>query len=147
MGARGPMPMPEGESTSRHLNRRYGPLGESSVAATNPPPSRWSQWTTSGRDWWTAALADPMSRMWSTLDWEIARRICDLLSDIDRARKAKKTPPATLLTEIRNLEGQLLVTIAARRRARLKTEDVPSAHDETPPSADKPDYRQMIAEV
>lgn len=122
----GPLPVPDHERLRRNPEDVFvSPHGGV------PPPAipHYDDWSLDGRAWWDALLVSPQAQMYTAVEWQVAARVPDLITN--------GKPRA--LAEVRELEDRLMITTVSRRRARV---DLPGEEG----SSQRPtiDYRKMF---
>ncbi len=143
MGERGPVPLQEGESTSRHAEQQFTPLQATGV---KPPSARgWADWSSGAREFWRSVKAEPVARSWNSVAWQLAMDCAQKISDRDSARPGSRMH-RVLQREIDRLLEQLMLTPLAQRRMRHPESPLadPASDAATPPDV-VPDYRQLLA--
>lgn len=145
MGVRGPVPLQEGESTSRHAEQQFTPLGTTGV---KPPSARgWAEWSAGAREFWRSAKAEPVARSWNSVAWQLAMDCAQKISDRDGARPGSRMH-RVLQREIDHLLEQLMLTPLSQRRMRHPESPLGDQPDPgAPPDDAIPDYRSMIADM
>ena len=115
------------------------------AGGVQPPAARgWSKtWAPAARDWWRAVKGSSVAEGYNAGDWQVALRCAQMIADAETLREGKDYVGAkSLLTEVRQIEDRLLVTVRARRSARVK-EDKPVSP--TSKSRGKgPDYLEVL---
>ena len=145
MGTRGPVPLQEGESTSRHADQQFTPLESTGV---KPPPARgWAEWSVGAREFWRCVKAEPVARSWNSVAWQLAMDVAKKISDRDGARPGSRMH-RVLQREIDRLLEQLMLTPLSQRRMRHPESPLVDPPDTGSPAGDEvPDYRRLIAEA
>ena len=137
-----PVPKPDHERQRRNKGEQFVRSVGGGVPA--PVARRWRQWLQPARDWWRCLVASPMGTMYSAPDWQVALRAADYVDAAERLRREGEYVKARqVLGMVQSLEDRLLVTVRARRMARL---DIPDDRDIVVAGQVVTDYRKMLEE-
>lgn len=95
----------------RRGRRKKAPPPQPANFSGSPPPipRQYRHWPMRSQDWWDALVLSPQSQMYTPVDWQVAIRVADLLSQ--GSLKA--------LDQMMRLEERLLVYPLSRRKARV----------------------------
>ena len=139
---RGPIPLPAHERQRRNLESRPSPPES---GGTKPPPARgWNDWPAAARDWWRATRQLGQQLGYRPADWQIALRAARLIVAAEVALSNGEPGLArSLLTEVRQIEDRLLLSVRARRAARVELPDDRAGGG----PAEVPDYRALVTEI
>ena len=137
---RGPIPLPDHERQRRNDSSRFRPLER----GVKPPAARgYNHWPRAAREWWRAAKQSAVSSSYDATDWQMALRVAQLIADAEVMRSQKDfTGAKTLLSEVRQTEDRLLLSVRSRRSARISEEG--GARSKKPEKGKAGGYRELV---
>lgn len=143
--SKGPIPKRDRERSRRNVSDRFTP-----AAGGVPPPSARGlhSWPRAAREWWNAVKNGSAARSYSESDWQVALRGAQLVADYEKLRdKLEFVQAKSLMTELRQIEDRLMLTVTARRRARLSEDDAsPDSSQTVDDRGELVGYRQKLEE-
>ena len=122
--SRGPIPLPDHERQRRNDSSRFRPLGQGVKA---PPARGYQNWPAAARHWWRAVKQSRAAAGYDATDWQMVLRAAQLLADAENLRiRGEHGSARLLMSEVRQLEDRLLLSVRARRSARISDEGAAS---------------------
>ena len=138
--SRGPIPLPDHERQRRNESARFRPL---SRGVKSPRAAGYLDWPRAARDWWRAVKQTASSKSFDASDWQMALRVAQLVADSEELRGKKDyTGSKILLSEVRQMEDRLLLSVRSRRAARISDEATVRKPASEPSKAG--DYRKLV---
>ena len=148
------IPKPSHELQRRNKESQFVGVADiaSGVKAPVIPRAESAEWCASARRWWRSVRGSEQARTYTETDWLVALRCVALTNIIDAEVRGEGYTPAArhATSELRQLEDRLLVTVAARRRARVDLPGGGKAGGDRRPATATPgggkvvDYREAL---